>query len=62
MPANQMDLQSSTKTAVCLKACFRLALINTQHSTWRGSLFTWQQQQPAGEAPLQEEAVAARTR
>ena len=62
MPANQMDLQSSTKMAVCLKICFRLALINTLHSTWRGSLFTWQQQQPAEEAPLQEEVVAARIR
>lgn len=61
MLANQMDLQSSTKMAVCLKTCFRLALISILHSTWRGSLFIWQQQQPAGAAPLQEEAVAAVT-
>ena len=59
--ANQMDLRSSTKTAVCLKTCFRPALINIRHSTWRGSPFTWQQQQPAEAAPLQEEAVAAET-
>ena len=61
-PANQMDLQSSTKTVVCLKTCYRPALINIRHSTWHGSPFTWQQQQPAEAAPVQEEAAVAQTR
>ena len=36
-------------------------MINTRHSTWAGSLFTWQLLVHAEEAPLQGEVVAVET-
>ena len=36
-------------------------MISTRHLIWRGSQFTWRQQRPAEEAPLQEEVVPLTT-
>lgn len=62
MPVTQVDLQYSTRTPVYLKASSQLATISTRRLTWRGSLYTWQLQQPAEEALLQGELDAAKTK
>ena len=46
---------------ICLKMPSRRGIINTRHTTWVGSLFTWRPLVLAEGAPLQGEEVAVET-